>query len=121
MPSANHDQQIEDVHKDIEKTVSKFKGDEKLIVLGDMNTLVEGKEEGIVGTTIWGRKITGDRLVECCSRNHLMGINTWFNCHKKEDILGKCQGISEDTKSTLFSTRCLWTSWKMAGVFQNQM
>lgn len=80
-----NDQEVDNMYGATEAAISKVKGDENLIVLGDMSAVVrEGKEEDIVGKYGLGqRNERGDTLVEFCAKNQLVLTNTWFYHHKR--------------------------------------
>lgn len=72
MPTSNaEDEEIDRLYDELNNLNDKTKGEDNVIVLGDMNANIgEGKEGTIVGKYGLGvRNERGDRLIEFCSRN----------------------------------------------------
>lgn len=71
--------------------------------MGDWNAIVgegaEGQEVGAFG--LGTRNERGDRLVDFCKQHDMTITNTFQIFTAEKDILGKCQGILEDIKSTI--------------------
>ena len=86
MPTTSHEEdEIDMMYDHLEEIIGRIKGDENLVILGDMNAVVgEGKEEEVAGEFGLGlRNERGDKLVEFCQRNKLGITNTFFNHHPR--------------------------------------
>lgn len=76
---------MERVYEMLTELIEGIKGEENVVIMGDWNATVgEGREGIIVGP--FGLSKRNDRvgrLVEFCSRYHLMITNTWYQHHPR--------------------------------------
>jgi len=95
MPTTDHeDEEIEMIYEQLDKILSKQKGTDYVVVMGDMNAVVgEGRDGMEVGKFGLGkRNDRGERVVEFCKRNKLMITNTWFEQEKRRRYTWKKPG-----------------------------
>ncbi len=95
MPTTEHeDEEIEMMYEQLEEILSKQKGTDCVVVMGDMNAVVgEGRDEKEVGKFGLGqRNDRGERLVEFCKSNDLVVTNTWFEQEKRRRYTWKKPG-----------------------------
>ena len=85
-PTCDHsDEEVESFYDDVERAVQQCKRHDVVFVMGDMNAKVgRGREEDIVGPYGLGeRNARGDRLVEWCTENEQVIMNTWYRHHAR--------------------------------------
>ncbi|KAI5692524.1 hypothetical protein M8J77_008381, partial [Diaphorina citri] len=89
MPTTNaEDEEVERIYEDINGLIDKTRGEDNVIIMGDMNAIVG---EGRDGVTV-GKYERGDMLVEFCTRNRLVITNTCFDHHKRRRYTWKAPG-----------------------------
>ena len=73
------------IYEQLDKILSKQKGTDYVVVMGDMNAVVgEGRDGMEVEKFGLGkRNDRRERVVEYCKRNKLMITNTWFEQEKR--------------------------------------
>ena len=95
MPTSAHDEEeIDDMYGSIEEVISKQKGTDHVVLMGDWNAVVgQGREGKLVGNFGLGkRNESGQKLVELCKRNKMMVTNTWFQQRKRRIYTWKKPG-----------------------------
>src|SRR5437867_6743451 len=88
MPTTTHeDYEVEDMYDQIERMISKQKGNANVIVMGDFNARLsvgEGSDEKVIGKYGFGkRNERGEMLNSFCKKNQLMVTHTWFQQEKR--------------------------------------
>jgi exonuclease III len=83
--SNNLEEEIEEIHKQLDEFLSTVKGKENLIEMGDWNAVVgEGKGWNTVGEFGLGKtNERGERFVEFSNKKNLMMANTLFMQHQQ--------------------------------------
>jgi len=103
MPTSDYeDEDVEEVYEQVEDAIRSGRGDDYVVVLGDMNASV-GKEAGVNVTGNYGlgqRNHRGQMLIDFCKRNNLCITNTQFK-HKERRIYtwkapGDCRRMQLD-------------------------
>ena len=95
MPTTDHDdEEVEKMYDQLDEILSKVKGTENVIIMGDWNAVVgegrDGQEIGEFG--LGNRNDRGERLVEFCKRNKLVVTNTWYQQEKRRRYTWKKPG-----------------------------
>jgi len=87
MPTTDYDdEEIEAMYEKMEDAIGSGRGDDYVIVLGDMNAVVGNEsEKDVTGSHGLGnRNERGQMLIDFCKRNHLSIMNTWFKqCERR--------------------------------------
>ena len=95
MPTTDHeDEEVEKMYDQLEEILSKVKGTENVIIMGDWNAVVgegrDGQEIGEFG--LGNRNDRGERLMEFCKGNKFVVTNTWFQQEKRRRYTWKKPG-----------------------------
>ncbi|XP_071444002.1 craniofacial development protein 2-like [Hetaerina americana] len=82
-----------EVYEEMEEVLGRVKGKENLIIMGDRNAVVEGKEGRIVGNFGLGeRNAKGERLVEFYNEKNMVLANTLLVQHRRRRYTWKIPG-----------------------------
>ena len=95
MPTTDHDdEEVETVYEQVEDAIRRGRGDDYVIVMGDLNAVVGAEsEEDVTGRYGLGkRNERGQMLVEFCKRNNLCITNTWYRQPKRRIYTWKGPG-----------------------------
>jgi len=95
MPTTDYeDEDIEEIYEQVEDEIRKGRGDDYVIVMGDLNAVVgEQSETDVTGKYGLGRRNDrGQMLLEFCKRNKLCITNTWFKQSKRRRYTWKAPG-----------------------------
>ena len=95
MPTTDHDdEEVETVYEQVEDAIRRGRGDDYVIVMGDLNAVVGAEsEEDVTGRYGLGkRNERGQMLVEFCKRNNLCITNTWYRQSKRRIYTWKAPG-----------------------------
>jgi hypothetical protein len=95
MPTTGHsEEEIETIYGQSEEILSRQKGTDYVVVMGDMNAVVgegiDGLEVGMFG--LGQRNERAERLVEFCKSNRLVVTNTWFEQGRRRRYTSKKPG-----------------------------
>ena len=95
MPTTAHEEEdVDNIYEVLEEKMSKIKGKEYTVIMGDWNASVgEGGEENYIGKYGLGkRNDRGQKLVEFCKQQKLLVTNTWFQQEKRRRYTWKAPG-----------------------------
>ena len=95
MPTTDHDdEEVETVYEQVEDAIRRGRGDDYVIVMGDLNAVVGAEsEEDVTGRYgLEKRTERGQMLVEFCKRNNMCITNTWYRQPKRRIYTWKAPG-----------------------------
>lgn len=95
MPTTDYeDEDVEEIYEQMEEAVKKGRGDDYVIILGDLNAVVGNQGEAPVAGKhgLGNRNERGQMLIEFCKRNKLCLTNTWFKQNKRRTYTWKAPG-----------------------------